>query len=376
MPVMARLGQRRVAGLVAGIVLLAVSSATSPFHAEARAVTGPSSIDINDLGCSGASFCIAVGTASSGTSLSNVIEKWDGKKWSAVVAPDRPRSRNELLGVNCPSTTFCMATGFAIYGKIHREVPESVTWNGTHWILSTWYQSLGRGYMGPVSCGGTSFCMTIDSYGTYGSGNGYSAAWNGTDWTNEPTNCRPSNGDCFLEGITCLKTFCMAVGSVDAGQPPDQTLVEDWNGTAWSVVPSANTSPSESNDLYGVKCLSSTSCFAVGGIELPSGPWEPLMENWNGTSWTVQTLTGPGTDDYLSSVSCSSQSNCIAVGPFSEATRWNGAAWTEMSAPAGLNAVRCVSTTFCLAVGGATSAYWNGTSWTAVPISSGSPRAS
>jgi hypothetical protein len=369
MSVMSRLGQKRVAGLVAGIVLLAVSSATSPFHAEAHAATGSSSIAIEDLSCSGASFCIAVGTASSGTSLVNVIDQWNGKKWSAVVAPDKAKSQNELRGVNCPSTNFCMATGFAIYGKIHREVPESVTWNGTHWILSTWYQSLGTGYMGPVSCGGTSFCVTVDSYGTYGSGNAYSAAWNGTAWTNAPTNCR-TNGDCFLDGITCVKTFCMTVGSVDPYQPPDQTLVEDWNGTAWSVVPSADTSPSESNDLYAVKCLSSTSCFAVGGVELTSGPWEPLIENWNGASWTVQTLTGSGTDS-LSSVSCSSQSNCIAIGP-SFAVRWNGAAWTEMSAPAGLSAVRCVSTTFCLAVGGATSAYWNGTSWTAVPIPSGS----
>jgi hypothetical protein len=373
MSVMARLAQRRVAGLVAGAVLLALSSAASPLHAEAQSSSG-SYISINDLACSGQSFCIAVGLAGSGTSWHNVIEKWDGKKWSPVVAPDRARAQNELRGVNCPSTNFCMATGDADYAKIHRDEPESVTWNGTRWVLSTWSQTLGYGYMGPVSCGGTSFCMTLDSYGTYGSGNAYSADWNGTDWTNVPTNCRPSNGDCFLNGLTCVKTFCMAVGSVDAGQPPDQTLVEDWNGTAWSVVPSADTSPSESNDLYAVKCLSSTSCFAVGGIELPSGPWEPLMENWNGTSWTVQTLTGPGTDS-LSSVSCSSQSNCIAVGP-SFAARWNGAAWTEISAPAGLNAVRCISTTFCLAVGdnsgGATSAYWNGTSWTVVPMPSGS----
>jgi hypothetical protein len=168
----------------------------------------------------------------------------------------------------------------------------------------------------------------------------------------------------------------MTVGSVDAGQPPDQTLVEDWTGTAWSVVPSADTSPNESNDLYAVKCLSTTSCFAVGGVEPTSGPGEPLMENWNGSGWTAQTLTGPGTDNYLSSVSCSSQSNCVAVGPFSVATRWNGSSWTEIGAPAGLNAVRCISTTFCLAVGDnsgeATSAFWNGVSWTVVPMPSGS----
>jgi hypothetical protein len=50
---------------------------------------------------------------------------------------------------------------------------------------------------------------------------------------------------------------------------PTLTLVEHWNGTAWTQVPSPN--PSGDNELDGVAATSASNAWAVGFYS-PSGP--------------------------------------------------------------------------------------------------------
>ena len=63
-----------------------------------------------------------------------------------------------------------------------------------------------------------------------------------------------------------------------------RTLVESWNGTAWSVVPGP--SPSVAY-LYGVSCVSARSCKATGEYANNSGVVRTLVESWNGTAWSI-----------------------------------------------------------------------------------------
>ena len=44
----------------------------------------------------------------------------------------------------------------------------------------------------------------------------------------------------------------------------DQTLVESWDGTAWSITASPNPSGNPNSYLVGISCLSATNCTAVG----------------------------------------------------------------------------------------------------------------
>ena len=98
-----------------------------------------------------------------------------------------------------------------------------------------------------------------------------------------------------------------------------------------------------------VGCNSST-------IGCSGGP--PLVELWDGTSWTV----GPTPDGTsLQGVSCTSATTCTAVGvngTGTYATAWDGTNWTDQTTPnpsgsieAALNAVVCLSVTACEAVG-------------------------
>ena len=52
---------------------------------------------------------------------------------------------------------------------------------------------------------------------------------------------RGTASDNTLNGVSCTRTgpaFCVTVGGDDASG--DQTLVESWSGTTWSIVPSPN----------------------------------------------------------------------------------------------------------------------------------------
>jgi hypothetical protein len=149
--------------------------------------------------------------------------------------------------------------------------------------------------------------------------------------------------------------------------------------------------------LRAVDCPLSSNCVAVGSYGTSSGGEQlPLVEHWNGSTWTVKSLSLPnayGTSGTLTAVSCTGTSSCTAVGTYKDnlakekamAYRWNGTTWslpTMAELPSegfnvtesGLNGVSCVSTT-CVAVGTyhlgsggvkqAWSASYNGTTWTA-----------
>ena len=91
------------------------------------------------------------------------------------------------------------------------------------------------------------------------------------------------------------------------------TLTEHWNGTAWSVVPSPNIS-SGNNNLFGVAAVSTTDVWAVGEFVAPSGVEQALIEQWNGTSWSVVSSPSAGGSNVLSGVAIISANDIWAVG--------------------------------------------------------------
>ncbi len=160
-------------------------------------------------------------------------------------------------------------------------------------------------------------------------------------------------------------TDIFAVGSDSAGP-----LIENFNGTSWSQV----TSPAVSGGaLSGVSALSSKAVWAVG--ESTTGP---LVEFFNGTSWSVQTtptLSGGGT---LNAVDALSATNVWAVGGSTSGDlieHFNGTSWSVVAAPASnakasLTGISAISSTDIFAVGTGpksidTLLQFNGTRWSA-----------
>src|SRR5206468_9107024 len=70
-----------------------------------------------------------------------------------------------------------------------------------------------------------------------------------------------------LRGVAAVSANDVwAVGDYSNGTGHQQTLVEHWNGTAWSVVPSPNVGTGH-NVLNGVAAVSANDVWAVGTYE-------------------------------------------------------------------------------------------------------------
>jgi hypothetical protein len=234
-----------------------------------------------------------------------------------------------------------------------------------------------------VSCSGPANCMLV----------GYSAVseashqltfaehWNGTTWTVVPTPNGNPNSNNALSGIACPSAnACVAVGYYADTSSNNQTLVEWWNGTSWSIV-SSPSPDAHYNNLGGVSCTSVTNCVAVGNMGSPA---QSLIESWNGTVWSVVPSPNGTGNNFMGSVSCPLPNNCMALGtsgalPLFES--WNGSAWSIVPSPSSalpveLFDVTCTNPSFCVAVGdqhAASMSYpsfiemWNGSSWSIVP---------
>ena len=77
----------------------------------------------------------------------------------------------------------------------------------------------------------------------------------------------------------------MAVG-YDFNGTANQTLVETFNGGAWSIAASPSSSLSQLNVLNGVSCTSATSCVAVGDYFNGTAN-QTLVETFNGGAWSI-----------------------------------------------------------------------------------------
>jgi hypothetical protein len=127
--------------------------------------------------------------------------------------------------------------------------------------------------------------------------------------------------------------------------------------------------------LYGVSCLSWSRCVAVGTRLAGTSALRPLAERWTGKRWQVNAVPRPAKTAHaiLSSISCQSRDDCVAVGyHYGQryqllAEAWNGRRWKIIGSanPAGqfsafFNAVACQRRLGCVAIGGHSGRSGNG----------------
>src|SRR5438477_4110884 len=87
---------------------------------------------------------------------------------------------------------------------------------------------------------------------------------------------------------------------------------------AWTIVPS----PAPSNHLLNaVSCVSASHCFAAGAT-FDGGMTDTLIEGWDGSGWSVVPSPSKnpagGGGSMLRDLSCASPTSCVTVGCFTE----------------------------------------------------------
>lgn len=361
--------------LVTGIVLAGPAhpgGAAGAWSVVSSPNIGANANVLNAVSCVTAKSCKAVGLYTSPGVNRTLAESWNGRAWTITPSPNLGGVQNALSGVSCASPTSCMAVGtYKNDSGVNRTLVES--WNGKAWaVVASPNRGTAANALSGVSCVSAASCMAVGGWSASGVNRTLIESWNGAAWSVVKTSPNPGKAFNSLSGVSCASNIsCKAVGEYFVGAL-DRTLVESWNGKAWTVAPSPNAG-TERNLLTAVSCVSALSCKAVGeytaaGVDLT------LIESWNGKNWTVAPSPNDGANpSLLSGVSCFSAAACRAVGNSAAGTvgrtlveAWNGTTWTIAPSPnpttgstpdlngvtgSALEGVDCASTTACKAAG-------------------------
>ena len=101
-----------------------------------------------------------------------------------------------------------------------------------------------------------------------------------------------------------------AAGSLSSALHPNRTLIERFNGSAWSVVSSPNQG-SGNNSLNGVSMIPGSG-WAVGYAQ--GGPYQPLALHWTGSQWSVVPTGSFSSDALFTGVDTLADGSAWAVG--------------------------------------------------------------
>lgn len=274
---------------------------------------------LEDVSCTSAMSCIAVGYSQTFTGFVTLVMRWNGTAWSVVPSPNATGfARNYLYGVSCSSSIDCWAVGKSAYtaeeeaaGKTQRLL--LMRWNGSSWTITN-LENAAWNQLKSVSCVSATFCMAVS-----GGTERWAARWNGTTWSSVNTANMVGSPTMTLSGISCTAaTACTAVGSytLNGRTAP---LVQRWNGSGFSVQkatdPTGVVEEATSGVLDAVSCWGPEACTAVGTHSTPSET-QPLIEGWDGTDWALQPAAVPSgiTTSTLDAIACAGAFNCLSVG--------------------------------------------------------------
>jgi hypothetical protein len=183
--------------------------------------------------------------------------------------------------------------------------------------------------------------------------------WDGTAWRVVPAPTPIGAASAGFVGVSASgPNDVWAVGSssrVSGVSTSTSTLVEHWNGSAWSIVASPNVPPQRpglavQDLLTGVVALSATNAWASGySIDVASGSFLPLktvVEHWNGSAWSIVASPDPKGHNTLSAIAALGPNDVWMVGngwtdqatgvpvAVPELLHWNGSAIVSVAPPA------------------------------------------
>jgi hypothetical protein len=296
-----------------------------------------------------------------------VIDHWNGTAWSQVTAPPTGSSTSSLTAVSASSTSDAWAIGRSEPQR-YSWSPLGMHWNGSTWSVSASLASALSGQLG-VGVADISPTDAYAIGGHLGSAHtGLVAQWNGSTWT-RLTVPQPKNNNLGsdLNAISADGTNDVwVVGNylfeVNPSDYANETYSLHWNGRKWSIVPmplEPGTNPNFEYAFGAIQANSPTDVWAVGeSYNALTYTSATLIEHYDGTKWSLVPSPSPGKNAGLSGVTTSNASNDVwAVGSDTNPStglsqtltlNWNGNAWATVPSPnasAGSSFLSSVATT-------------------------------
>lgn len=197
----------------------------------------------------------AVGSFSDLTSSGPVTHHWNGSTWTAVSVPS---TVSTLTSVTAISSTNAWAVG-----SNTNNTSQVLHWNGTAWSVFTGPTLSGSLTVNYTSVSASS-ASDVWATGLVVSFTGvapFFAHFNGTSWASASTTTDTQLSGDYINSIAAhSSTDALAVGFVRSNS---QTIIEQWNGTAWVSVTSPALPTPASGSASGA--FLSTVTFTSGG---------------------------------------------------------------------------------------------------------------
>jgi len=360
-------------------------AASGPAAGPARTIAAPAGLrsaasgadlfidTLSKISCGSAKACLAIGLHDNYGSGADapIAEAWNGEAWRSVAVPE-PKGAlagdTVLSAVSCKSATSCLVVGN--YYTTDNYLPYALTWNGTSLRPAPGPIAPKNGLgvtMDALSCATARSCVAV----------GLSSqltveTWNGAKWALRTAALPGETGgglDDEPMAISCRSaTSCVFAGQAYVSGDDSRTLLDAWNGRAFTPMKTAASADTSRFSLGDVSCFSARSCVAAGLVPNAAGDnWIGSTLVWNGKSWTASKVAWPkGTvQAYLFGVSCTSAKSCVAVGTAGTASSvravalsFNGTTWTRQNVPgpgngksSTLSDVSCPKADDCVAIG-------------------------
>ncbi|HEX3269113.1 MAG TPA: hypothetical protein VHR15_00590 [Ktedonobacterales bacterium] len=277
-----------------------------------------------------------------GCAFFTLIEHYNGATWSVVSQPAGIGPSSEILGMTAISTNDVWAVGDYLN-------PATNTYQQLieHWDGATWSIVAGAALAGAklTAIAGRA-ANDVWAVGSTGQPLSLTEHWDGTVWSVVPSPNATSGGNTVVSPLASVTAIASndvwAVGSADLNTIT--TLIEHWDGTQWSIIPSPNTG-AEQNKLFGVSGVAANDVWAVGSYfdRVNTVTGGPLVEHWDGASWTIGAAADPPSNqDQLLGVAAQAAGEVWAAGSQSDydlqhytplIERWTGVAWGETAEP-------------------------------------------
>jgi hypothetical protein len=316
-----------------------ISSLNTRNWSSSRAVASVSAGRLRTLAAIGVAALVALGIPAAALAGISV--------WSVQVTP-ATNTTSQFDGVACPSASDCLAAGSFVNLTTDSDNPLAGQWNGVAWALDMPPMpsgALAGGFSG-ISCVTSMKCLAVGSYVSgFGVESPLAEVWNGNHWKSQAPIFPSGASQAVLSGVACKQQgatpYCVAVGLSQVASGDDSPLLETWNGSTWSLVSVPEPSRSINASLASVACASASACMAIGGFNSVVARGD-FADHWNGKTWSLESMPNP-TGAGLASVSCGGATTCVAVGstvddgasppdsPFVE--DWNGTTWTIVATP-------------------------------------------
>jgi hypothetical protein len=242
----------------------------------------------------------AAGNVTGGAHLGQVIEQWNGTKWSLFPGPKfGKKDQADVFAMTSSSANDVWAIGSLVNRGTGLVSSLFEHWNGTTWTATT--VESNNEFLFGASADATNDAWAV---GFHGSDNIGTAAmhWDGANWKRVITP-NVGQGTNKLNAVLALApNDAWAVGFSTPVAAPQRsatlTLIEHFDGTSWAVVPSPNVGPNnanQSNRLLGLTANSANDIWAFGSYFAAdgSGHQMTLLLHWDGTSWTIASSPSP-----------------------------------------------------------------------------------